>query len=522
MSLTITSKDLWPRQARKILEDKCIDLHQLKKSFYQVYFPWDTEYSQENVYFSLRIQQRPLIIIRPNSEEQLEQVLNFVYYDKLTVRFMNGRHSTQLVNPEVLVDISYFDNVRVHGNKIICGGGSTQGKANDVLFSDDMIEHCHIYSHFGHFTHGSSRYLSNLSNGNLSIGEEAFAGGSAATVGVGGISTVGGIGVLARSFGLTIDSVISYKITLPPNGKDDAKTVVVDKCNHPDLYWALRGGGGANFGIISSIKFKILEVPQLIQYSVTFPWIQAENVLNFWKHTSPKRPNNYDEELGLSNNNISLNGYYVFNEDDTIESAIRNVSNELSGLVDSFSGTLTFNTDNNYPEIYRKLVKGRTYNNFSVIQAFFVDNFNSKEVVDFINETSNPVLNNNSSNGNNSIPFGNDGDRSISFQLLGGVIKNISSDCTAYYPRQSNFFMDISSRWDLQTSSQENNDWTNRVVKSIIDNHHEKIMYLGFPISFSNIQIENTIYNGSNYPRLKEIKNKYDPLNILTSSGSIF
>ena len=490
-SLSVTSKELWPIQARKILEENGVNTEELRESFYQVLYPWDSDYGSENTYFSLRIQQRPLIIIKPNGIQQTKDVLDFVYKYKLTVRIMNGRHSTQIVSPEVLVDISAFSNTTVCCNKIVCGGGSTQGEANEMLFSDIR----NIYSHFGHFTHGRFRQDT-----------EAFAGGSATSVGVGGISTVGGIGVLCRSFGLTVDSVLSYTITVPPTIDECAKCIIVDENKNQDLYWALRGGGGNNFGIISGIEYKIIEVPELIQYSITWPWNKAVDVLNYWKRTSPGRPINFNEEIGVSNDKISLNGYYLLNPSDTIETAILNVRYELSELNEQFSGTLTFNTTLSYPQIYKNLVKTRVYDNFSVIQAFFIDDFNSKQIIDYISYKDS---------------CDNNGNRSISFQLLGGVIRDVPKDATAFYPRDANFFMDISSGWNDQINSQENNDWVNIVVKCIIDSKYNKTMYVGFPITYNNVHVKEDIYYGENYERLQKVKKRYDPLNVLTASGLI-
>ena len=324
-----------------------------------------------------------------------------------------------------------------------------------------------------------------------------------ATVGTAGISTAGGIGVLCRSFGLTIDSVISYDITVPPKNDESAKTIRADKCNNTDLYWALRGGGGNNFGIISSIEYEVIEVPKLIQYSITWPWNNAVKVLSYWKKYSPNRPNNYDEEIGLSGNKISLNGYYVFDSSDTLEIATRKVTNELSEIVELFCGSLTLNTDSTYSEIYKNLVETRIYGNFSIIQAFFIDDFSSKAIVDYISYEDKT------------------GNRSISFQLLGGVIRNVSKNSTSFYPRDANFFMDISSRWSDQIDSEENNSWVNIVVKCVIENRYNKTMYIGFPVSYTDIHVKKQIYYGYNYQELREIKRKYDPLNILTSSGTI-
>ncbi len=75
--------------------------------------------------------------------------------------------------------------------------------------------------------------------------------GDAATVGIGGITTGGGVGYLSRKYGLTIDSVLAAEIVTA-----DGKVQTVDASNNPDLFWAVRGGGG-NFGVVTKFKFKL-------------------------------------------------------------------------------------------------------------------------------------------------------------------------------------------------------------------------------------------------------------------------
>jgi hypothetical protein len=75
--------------------------------------------------------------------------------------------------------------------------------------------------------------------------------GDAATVGVGGITTGGGVGYLSRKYGLTIDSVLAAEVVTA-----DGAVLMADEAHHPDLFWAVRGGGG-NFGVVTRLKFRL-------------------------------------------------------------------------------------------------------------------------------------------------------------------------------------------------------------------------------------------------------------------------
>jgi FAD/FMN-containing dehydrogenase len=88
------------------------------------------------------------------------------------------------------------------------------------------------------------------------VGEHGLATGfgDAATVGIGGITLGGGVGLLARKHGLTIDDLLAAEIVTA-----DGELVRTDADNHPDLFWAIRGGGG-NFGVVTRLRFRLHEL----------------------------------------------------------------------------------------------------------------------------------------------------------------------------------------------------------------------------------------------------------------------
>ena len=110
-------------------------------------------------------------------------------------------------------------------------------------------------------------------------------GGSCPSVGIGGVTLGGGIGVLTRLHGLTCDSLLSADIVLP-----DGTLKTVSAEDDEDLYWALRGGGGGNFGIVTSFKFRTYTAPDINVFSLKFPAGSAAAVLAAWQtwmHTAP-------------------------------------------------------------------------------------------------------------------------------------------------------------------------------------------------------------------------------------------
>ncbi|MHB8296842.1 MAG: FAD-binding oxidoreductase [Acidimicrobiales bacterium] len=119
----------------------------------------------------------------------------------------------------------------------------------------------------------------------LARGGVAIPSGSCPTIGIAGITMGGGMGVLSRKLGLTCDSLVEAEVVTAAG--------TVTTCNqsqHPDLFWALRGGGGGNFGIVTSLRFTTHPVGQVSLFSLTYPWSQAATVLDAWQRFAPSAP----------------------------------------------------------------------------------------------------------------------------------------------------------------------------------------------------------------------------------------
>lgn len=109
--------------------------------------------------------------------------------------------------------------------------------------------------------------------------------GSCPTVGIAGLALGGGVGVVSRRFGLTCDHVQSIQIVTA-----DDRLVTADAGANEDLYWACRGGGGGNFGIVTSFTFKVDPIPPLALVTLEWPWSAASAVLGEWLAWLPSTP----------------------------------------------------------------------------------------------------------------------------------------------------------------------------------------------------------------------------------------
>jgi FAD binding domain/Berberine and berberine like len=119
--------------------------------------------------------------------------------------------------------------------------------------------------------------------------------GTCPTVGIAGLTQGGGIGLSGRKFGLTCDHLLEATVVLA-----DGSAVVASAHSHPDLYWALRGGGGGNFGIVTRFVFRTHPAPTVSTYSMEWPWSDAKQVVQAWQAFAPHAPDALSSVLNVN------------------------------------------------------------------------------------------------------------------------------------------------------------------------------------------------------------------------------
>ncbi|MDH6575832.1 FAD-binding oxidoreductase [Kitasatospora sp. MAP5-34] len=118
--------------------------------------------------------------------------------------------------------------------------------------------------------------------------------GSCPTVGVTGLALGGGIGVTGRAYGLTCDSLTGAEIVTA-----DGKIRQVGPGSDDDLFWALRGGGGGNFGVVTSLSFRTHPAADCSYAFLSWPWSRAAEVVRAWQAWAPGAPDGMWADLHL-------------------------------------------------------------------------------------------------------------------------------------------------------------------------------------------------------------------------------
>ena len=117
--------------------------------------------------------------------------------------------------------------------------------------------------------------------------------GSSPDVGVVGYTLGGGIGFLARRYGMSANSVEAIELVTA-----DGRRVRADRDNEPDLFWALRGGGG-NLGVVTAMELRLYDVPELCAGWLLWPWEDSERVLSRWAEWAPGAPDEITTSLRI-------------------------------------------------------------------------------------------------------------------------------------------------------------------------------------------------------------------------------
>ncbi|MFK4227739.1 FAD-binding oxidoreductase [Streptomyces sp. NPDC019890] len=120
---------------------------------------------------------------------------------------------------------------------------------------------------------------------NLARSGRTIPAGSCPSVGVSGLTLGGGHGVTSRAYGLTCDSLVSATVVTA-----DGKLLTASAKENKDLFWALRGAGNGNFGVVTGLRFRTHPTPATVTAYLTWPWSKAAAVLAAWQRWGPEQP----------------------------------------------------------------------------------------------------------------------------------------------------------------------------------------------------------------------------------------
>lgn len=160
------------------------------------------------------------------------------------------------------------------------GGAPGTGVPRSLVISTQDLDGIDLHDD-GTVTIGPGARLGDV-YAELAKAGRAIGAGSCPTVGIGGLTLGGGVGVLVRSFGLTCDQLKGATLVTP-----DGVVHRVSTSREPDLFWACRGGGGGTVGVVTALTFRTHAAPPVLLFTITFAWSAAAAVVRAWQDWAP-------------------------------------------------------------------------------------------------------------------------------------------------------------------------------------------------------------------------------------------
>ncbi|MFW6695329.1 FAD-dependent oxidoreductase [Streptomyces sp. MAR4 CNX-425] len=157
------------------------------------------------------------------------------------------------------------------GGHNLAGWSTSEGMVLDVGRID------HVSPRFGTIRMGPGAQAIDVLTA-LSPLDQQVITGTCATVCAGGFLSGGGIGLQTRKFGIGSDRVVSAGLVL-----SDGRYVRACESRHPDLYWAIRGGGGNNFGVVVDFEVRPISAPTMVYFDTTWPYDKVQDLLTTWQ-----------------------------------------------------------------------------------------------------------------------------------------------------------------------------------------------------------------------------------------------
>jgi hypothetical protein len=221
-----------------------------------VILPEDSNYDKACSIYNAMINKKPAAFLLCKNAEDVAQGVKFARENNLEVSIKSGGHNgagLALVNDGLVIDLSEMKDIQIDPEN-----RTAKIQAGCTLGEVDKATH----------EHGLALPM-----------------GIIGTTGVGGLTLGGGIGYLSRKGGLTIDNLLEAEMVLA-NGEK----VVVNKTSHPDLFWAIRGGGG-NFGVVVSFTFNLILIKNVYAGPMFWSLEHAEKVMRFYEEYTRNAPN---------------------------------------------------------------------------------------------------------------------------------------------------------------------------------------------------------------------------------------
>jgi FAD/FMN-containing dehydrogenase len=322
--------------------------------------------------------------------------------------------------------------------------------------------------------------------------------GDTGTVGLGGITLGGGVGYLVRKHGLTIDNLLAAEVVTA-----DGQLLHVDDKNHPDLFWAIRGGGG-NFGVATRFKFQLHELDKVLGGMLFLP-ATPDTIASFLRE-SDSAPNELSTILNIMpappmpflsedvHGKVIMMAMMVYAGD--IEMG-ENVIAKFRSIAAPYADMIRPMT---YPEMFPPEEGG--YHPVAAGRTMFLD-YVDRSVAELIMDRLQ------SSTASMAV---------TQLRVLGGAMAHVPADATAFAHRQSRIMANLAALYEKPEDKQIHEAWVSKYETDL--RQSDGGAYVNFLADVDEAQIRAAYPNGT-WDRLRQVKAKYDPTNLFRLNQNI-
>jgi FAD/FMN-containing dehydrogenase len=449
-----------------------ISIDQLREGLEgRVIIPGDSEYDEARTVVMGGIDRRPAAIVRVANAHDVAHVVNFARETGVELAVRSGGHSGaghSTTEGGIVIDLRDLKEIDldVGGRRVWAGAGLTAGEVAEAVTPHGLV-----------------------------IGF-----GDTASVGIGGLSTGGGVGYLVRRDGLTIDNLIAAEIVTA-----DGQILTVDADNHPDLFWAIRGGGG-NFGVVTKFHYRLNELPAFYGGMLVLPATpdtiagfvaaaeaapeELSTIANVM--TAPPMPFLPEDKIG----SIVILGMIGYAGDaEAGERAVapfRALAEPLADFVAAGPYSVLFPAEEGDADYHPTAASV----NMHIDQ---VDGGVAATILDFLEKSDAPL-------------------RAAQLRVLGGAMARVPSDATAYAHRSSKIMVNLAAFYEGSKDRAAKEAWVRDFAAAI--DQGDRAVYANFLADEGPERVRQA-YPGSTWDRLVEIKRQYDPTNLFRLNQNV-
>lgn len=426
----------------------------------QVLGPDDGEYDQRRRVWNGLFDRRPAVIVRAASSTDVQRAVTLAADAEVPLAIRGGGHSFpghSTCDDGVLLDLSGIAAVDVdiaEGTARV-GGGALLGDVDAATMPFDVVVPAGVVSHTG----------------------------------AGGLTLGGGMGWNSRRYGLTIDNLLAVDLVLA-----DGSLLTVDEASEPELFWAIRGGGG-NFGVVTSFQFRTRPLPFGMASTSFYSTEQAESVLSSYADRTVGTPRELSTGFMLSRDTLRMKAVWYGPEDQT-DSALEPFA-QLGGVAPNETVRSTFWELQRASDL--ALPWGRRY----YAKGGFLPAIDPRAIewlVQSVNRAPNV-------------------DCDVYVIQLGGAVADVEEDATAYTGRSASFYWVVNGVWDHPDDDERCLSWGRHTAEGL-----SKLSLAGNYINEqSDVSQEATrqAYGDRTYERLVSVKRRFDPTNLFRLNQNI-